>query len=289
MTTAPATARPTRTWPRRLRRAALCLAGAYLGVFLLLLALERWLLFHPTAHDRHWEAPPPAIRAEDVWLPLDNDVVVHAWWCPTERWKPSDGALLYAHGNAGNLSHRGGAVRRWQEGLGTGVLIFDYPGDGRSTGTPGEAACYAAADVACDWLTRDKGVAPERIVLLGKSLGGGVAVELATRRPYRALVLLSAFTSVPDMAANLYPWLPVRPFVRNRFENLKKIADTPGRVFVAHGTADRMIPFAMAERLFEAAPGPKRLFPLHGHDHNQGPGPDFYENVARFLREVEAP
>src|SRR5262249_55450361 len=99
---------PARRWIawRSLRRVLLLLGGAYLGVFLVLLALERWLIFHPTSYPGDWLAPPLALHAEDVWLPLDDGVRIHAWWCPAAGWKPSKGAVLYAHGNAGNLSHR---------------------------------------------------------------------------------------------------------------------------------------------------------------------------------------
>jgi len=134
-------------WPRRARRAVLLLGGVYLGVFLVLLALERWLIFRPSpAAD--WVDPPPGLHAEDVWLAPAGGDRVHAWWCPPEGWEPSRGAVLYAHGNAGNLSHRGESVRRWQERVGSGVLIFDYPGYGKSTGRPSEAGCYATADAA---------------------------------------------------------------------------------------------------------------------------------------------
>jgi len=277
-----------RTWLRRVRRLVLLLGGVYLGVLIVLLALERWLIFHPTTYADGWVEPPSAIHAEDVWLSLDDGVRIHAWWCPSEGWQPSHGAVLYAHGNAGNLSHRGEGVRLWQKEIRTGVLIFDYPGYGRSTGKPSEASCYAAADAAYDWLVREKGVAPEKIILHGGSLGGGVAVELATRRRYRALILVSTFTSIPDMGAKLFPWLPTRWFIRNRFESLDKIARTEGRVFIAHGTADSFIPFTMGEQLFAAAPEPKAFLPLVGHDHNDGAGTEFFTAVARFLVKSDA-
>jgi fermentation-respiration switch protein FrsA (DUF1100 family) len=249
--------------------------------------LERWLLFRPVHHSRHWEEAPPALNAHDIWLTLDRGVRIHAWWCPPADWTPAHGAVLYCQGYKGNLSLRAEGVRRWQERLGRGVLIFDYPGYGKSTGKPGEAGCYAAAGAACDWLLRE-GVAPEEIVLAGGSLGGGVATELATHRPYRALVLIAAFTSVPDMAARKYPWLPGRRFIRNRFDNLAKIGRTRGRVFLAHGTADHFVPFAMGEALYAAAPGPKRLFPMAGYDHYHTPGPEFYAGVSHFLAETAA-
>src|SRR3954452_21529747 len=150
---------------------------------------------------------------------------------------------MLCHGNSGNISYRGPAALQWRDRLGVAVFLFDYPGYGRSTGKPTEAGCYAAADAAYDWLLSEQHVAPEAVVLYGGSLGGGVVIELATRRPYRALILVSTFTSIPDMATQLYPWLPARPFIRNRFENSDKIGRIQGRVLLAHGTADRFIPF----------------------------------------------
>src|SRR5262249_23071033 len=144
---------------------------------------------------------------------------LHAWWCPRAG---GLGTLLYCHGNAGNLSHRREAVRSWQEHLNQQVLIFDYPGYGRSAGSPNEEGCYRAADAAYHWLMRTQHVRPEDLLIYGGSLGGGVAVDLASRRPHRALVLVSSFTSLPDMAQTLYPWLPARWLVRTRFDSAAK-------------------------------------------------------------------
>src|SRR5207248_5963463 len=123
------------------------------------------------------------------------------------------------------------------------VLIFDYPGYGRSEGSPSEAGCYAAAEAAYAWLVQTQQVPPGQIILYGGSLGGGVAVELARRQPHRALILVSTFTSIPDMAQQLYPWLPARWLVRNRFDSLAKIGQCTQPVFIAHGTADGLLPY----------------------------------------------
>ena len=131
-------------------------------------------------------------------------------------------------------------------------------------------------------------VAPNRVVLFGASLGGAMAVELATRHAYRALVLVAAFTSVPDMARTRFPWLPVRRFLRNRFDNLARMPRCPGRLFLAHGTADTYVPYHMGERLFAAARAPKQFFPMEGFQHHHSPGPDFYVELDRFLAETSA-
>jgi fermentation-respiration switch protein FrsA (DUF1100 family) len=193
--------------------------------------------------------------------------------------------VLYCHGNAGNLSHRAESVRRWQKLLGLAVLIFDYPGYGRSTGKPTEAGAYAAGEVMYRHLVQDRGIAPERIVLQGGSLGAAVAIELARKHPHRALVLVGPFTSLADMASLVFPWLPpIRWAVGNHFDNLAKIGECKGPVFIAHGTKDTIIPFEQGRRLYQTARQPARFFPMEGYDHNNTPGPDFYAALREFLR-----
>ncbi|HTU21126.1 MAG TPA: alpha/beta hydrolase [Gemmataceae bacterium] len=231
--------------------------------------------------------PPPDLNIQDVELTGAGGSRLHAWWMTPPDWEPGQGALLYCHGNAGNLSHRGEGLRRWRDLVQLAVLIFDYPGYGHSSGVPTEAGCYAAADTAFDWLNRVQKVPGERVLLYGGSLGGAVATDLAVRRPHRGLVLVSTFTSVADMANLRFPWLPARWLLRNRFDNLGKIAACHQPVFLAHGTADTVVPYTMGERLFAAANEPKHFFSMPGHDHNHTPPPDFYRSLRDFLAQVE--
>jgi fermentation-respiration switch protein FrsA (DUF1100 family) len=280
-----ASQKPRRSWKHRTARlvggAMLC----YLGVLLVLLCVENWLLFHPLRASQYW-LPPPNARVQDVVPRTDDGTCIHAWWCPTTNWQPEQGALLYCHGNAGNLSCRADAVALWQRALGLSVLIFDYPGYGRSDGSPTEAGCYASADAAYDWLVRTMKVPPQRVLIYGGSLGGGVAVHLASRQPHRALILVKTFTSIPDMAQCVYPWLPVRWLVRNRFDNLEKIGRCTAPIFIAHGTADRLVPFEQGKRLFEAASEPKHFLALPGLDHNDRLSPEFFSALGAFLDEA---
>src|SRR5262249_43741555 len=156
--------------------------------------------------------------------------------------------------NGNNLSGRGGNILRWKNALHRAVLIYDYPGYGRSTGKPTEAGCYAAADAAYDFLVEQQKVPPTEMILLGSSLGGAMAHDLAVRRDNRMLILINAFTSFPDMAQKTFPWLPARWLVRNRLDNLTKIKSCSSPIFITHGTADDLIPFSQGERLFAAAP-----------------------------------
>lgn len=259
------------------------LTFAYLGIVLVMMALENWLVYHGYPASRSW-VPPPAEQVRDLELTSADGNRIHAWYLPCPG---SDRAVLYCHGNAGNLSHRGVNLPRWQQALNAAVLIFDYPGYGKSSGSPSEAGCYAAADAAYDWLTQQAHIAPERIILYGGSLGGGVATDLASRRPHRALVLARTFTSLPDTAAHIYPWLPVRLLMRNRYDNLAKIGRCHRPVFIAHGTADSIVPFSLGQRLYVAANEPKRFLPLEGQDHNDPLPAEFYRAVRQFLEEVE--
>jgi fermentation-respiration switch protein FrsA (DUF1100 family) len=254
-------------------------------VLLVLLCLENRLLFHPLRATEYW-LPPPNARVQDIELHTADGTRIHAWWCPVKDWQPAQGAMLYCHGNAGNLSCRSDAVARWLQELGIPVLIFDYPGYGRSEGSPTEAGCYASADAAYAWLTRTMKVPSESVLIFGASLGGGVAVDLASRQPHRALILVKTFTSIPDAAQGVYPWLPVRWLVRNRFDNYEKIAKCRRPIFIAHGTADRLVPLAHGERLFEAASQPKRFVAMAGLDHNDGLSAEFFSALRSFLDET---
>ena len=275
---------PRRSWKYRGARLLGGVIFCYLGIVIVLMLLENWLLFHPLRATQYW-LPPPNGLVQDVELWTSNGTRIHAWWCPPKNWLPAQGALLYCHGNAGNLSCRGDAVTLWQQALGVAVLIFDYPGYGRSDGRPTETGCYAAADAAYQWLIQSRGIQPERLLIYGGSLGGGVAVDLASRQPHRALLLVKTFTSIPDAAQSVYPWLPARWLVRNRFDNLEKIGRCTRPIFIAHGTTDSLVPFVHGQRLFEAASEPKRFLAMAGVDHNDGLSPQFFAALRPFLDE----
>ena len=269
--------------PRRfgwLGRLALIPLGAYVGITVLLMLFENTLVYPATPASVDWQ-PPPSKGVRDVALKSPSGDDIHAWWLPSPG---SSGALLYLHGNGGNLSHRGDVIVKLRDTLRLSVLIIDYPGFGKSTGSPSEEGCYQAADAAYDWLLEDAKIAPGEIVLFGKSLGGGVATHLASRKEHRALALVKTYTSLPDVAGRLYPFLPVRLLMRNRFDSLSRIAECRRPIFVAHGTTDELIPFALGEQLYAAAGEPKRFLAMPNHGHND-PFPElFYDGLAEFLR-----
>lgn len=272
-------ATPRRSWPARALRFAAVAFMAYLGVILVLLFLENTLVYHPTSAAREWQ-PPPAPEIVDVALKSADGNTIHAWWLPAPG---ADSALLYLHGNAGNLSWRGGSIMKIREQLGVSVLIIDYPGYGKSTGRPSEQGCYHAAEAAYAWLRDEQHVPSQRILIWGASLGGGVAVDLASRKECRALILIKTFTSLPDVASRLYPWVPARWIMRNRFESVKKIGDCDCPVFVTHGTTDELIPFSQGEKLYAAANEPKQFYAMDKLGHNDGLGRDMFDALKMFL------
>lgn len=278
------------SWRRRLIRLTLLVLITYLGIMFLFVALEKKLLFFPARAEQSWVDPALyGLKVEDIAFTSSDGDKLHGWWCPFPNVEASAGAILYLHGNAGNLSHRAGSVVDWQQEMQLPVFIIDYPGYGKCTGSPSEKGCYAAARAAYDWLVNEKKIPPERIILYGGSLGGGPAIEMALERPHRALVLTRTFTSIPDMAKALYPWLFLAGwFIENRFDNLSKIGRCPGPIFIAHGDADRIVPFPQGKKLYEAAREPKRFHLLSGLDHNEPLGDDFFSSLREFLTQVES-
>jgi pimeloyl-ACP methyl ester carboxylesterase len=245
--------------------------------------LENRLVFYPVPATQAWkDSPDAAIR--DVYFTSTEGTRIHAWWLPR---RPNAPVLLLFPGNAGNLSGRGESLGRIAERLDTSVMIFDYPGYGKSDGSPNEPNCYHAAEGALRWLRDDPQVPASRVVFYGESLGGGVATELARRHPCRALILVKTFTSLPAAAKRHYPWLPCHWLMSNRFDNISKLPDIHCPVFVASATDDRVVPYAHAELLFAAANDPKHFFRDEGSDHND-PLPDAFWNELRgFLVKID--
>jgi fermentation-respiration switch protein FrsA (DUF1100 family) len=201
---------------------------------------------------------------EEVSLTTADGVRLNAWFFPATPGSAREPlALLLCHGNGGNISHRLAFYRAWLE-LGVNVFTFDYRGYGRSGGTSGEEGTYLDGQAAAHWL-RARGFAPGNIVLIGKSLGGGVASELALREPVGGLILQSTFTSIADIGADLFPWLPVRRLHRIRYDTHGKLPRIHVPVLIAHSRDDDLIKFSHAEKNFAAANAPKSFLEIAGN------------------------
>jgi hypothetical protein len=272
----------TAPWVRTLLALALT-AGAVAGA---VVAFEDSLIYFPS---RALDLTPAELGLpfEEAWLTAEDGVRIHGWFLPA---RGSRFTVLFAHGNAGNISHRLDRARLMLSRLGADVLLFDYRGYGRSEGRPGEQGTYRDARAAHEYLVGRRGIRPERLVLFGESLGSAVVLDLALSRPCRGLVLESPFTSVPDMARKVLPILPLGRLLTTKYDNRAKAALLEVPLLVLHGDRDGLVPFAHGRRVFEAAPEPKRFFQIPGADHNDTyvtGGEAYWRAVAEFLASLE--
>ena len=221
------------------------------------------LLYFPS---RAVVPPPPSagFAIAEVTFATEDGERLHAWWVPARA--PSLGHVLLCHGNAGNVGDRLAHVELLS-GVGFDVLAFDYRGYGRSTGRPTEQGLYRDARAARDALLSRHGVEPGRLLYLGESLGGAVALALAVEQPPAGLILQSAFTSVRDMARVHYPLIPPA-LVPDAYPSIRLIGRLAAPLLVLHGEQDDIVPLMHAEALAEAAPSPKRMHVFAGAGHN---------------------
>jgi len=243
--------------------------------------LERMFVYFPT---RPLDADPSlaGLPFEDVWLRTEDGLRLHGWFVPREGARAT---LLVLHGNAGNIGHRVAWIEMLR-GASAHVLIFDYRGFGRSEGKPFEEGLYRDARAAYGWWEAARGGSGEKLVLLGESIGGAVATELATRAPVAGLIVQSSFTSARDMARTMLPLGLLQPLAGVRFDSAARISNLRCPKLVIHGDRDEIIPFRLGRRLFELAAPPKDFYVVVGAGHNDLPwvgGAEYVRRIARFL------
>jgi fermentation-respiration switch protein FrsA (DUF1100 family) len=237
-------------------------------------------VFHPARYPAgNWQP-----KGEDAWFTSADGTKLHGWYLAAERPKA---VVLYCHGNAGNVTGHWPMMRFYASELDASSLVFDYRGYGRSEGTPNEQGVLADARAAREWLAKRAGVAEKDIVLVGRSLGGGVACHLAAHDGARALVLENTFTSVPDVAASKLPLLPVGWLMNTRLDSLSCIAQYHGPLLMTHGDADRTIPLGLGQRLFDAANEPKQFVLVPGGTHNAPPTQAYLRALKAFFAALD--
>jgi len=228
------------------------------------------------------------ISYREVELTAADGVRLHAWHVPGQ----GPLTLLWLHGNAGHIGHRVEQLALIRQRLGVGVLMLDYRGYGRSEGTPSEQGTYQDADAALAYLRATPEVDPAGVVLYGQSLGAAVAVELATRECVRALILEGPFASVPAMARAVYPWLPIWPLLRTRYDSLARIGTVGAPLLILHSERDEVVLYDQGRALYAAAAEPKRFHPIIGAGHNDAfyrGGEGYWAALAEFLADLEQP
>ena len=245
---------------------ALGLLLGYAALAALLYVFQSRFVYFPEM-GRADRATPAQLRLpyEEVRIATPDGEVLHGWFVPAPQ---SRATVLFLHGNAGSIAHRLDWLPLFQR-LRLSALLVDYRGFGQSTGRPSEAGTHADAEAAWRHLTEARGIPAARIVVMGESLGAAVAARLAARVGPAALVLHSAFTSAPDLAADLYPFLPARWLTRYAYDTLAALRGLRCPLLVAHSPGDEIVPFAHGRRLYEAASVPKQWLELAG-GHNDG-------------------
>ncbi len=246
-------------------REILTIGGAvYIGLALYLYFFQAGYIYFPF---RELEGTPERVKLafEDVSFAAEDGVKLSGWYVPAEN---ARGTLLFCHGNGGNISHRLDSLIILNA-LKLNIFIFDYRGYGASEGEPFEEGTYLDAEAAWRYLTEERNVAPSGIVIFGRSLGGAIASHLAMKQTPRALILESTFTSVADMAAGIYWYMPVRLLCRFGYTTEKNAAEMKCPVLVVHSPQDDMVPYRLGRRVFDAAPDPKEFLEIRG-GHNDG-------------------
>ena len=254
----------------------------YLLLLLVPMIFEESLIFFPSRYPQgDWQ--PPGLHFEDAEFVAADGTRLHGWYAHRQD---ARAVVLFCHGNAGNVTHRANTLMALNDLVGVSVLIFDYRGYGKSEGKPTEDGVLADARAARAWLAEKEGVAQSDVVLMGRSLGGALAVDLAAKDGARALVLESTFSSVPDVAAYHYPWIPVRLVLRTRLDAAAKIGDYRGPLLQSHGDADSVVPYQLGQKLFEAAGEPKEFVTIPGGDHNDAQPREYYHALIEFLDDL---
>lgn len=266
---------------RHLRLLVVAVLIAYACALALLFMNQRSLLY--PASDRRTTAAEAGLPGfQDLVLTTPDGEQLVAWWKPPQ---PGKALILYFHGNGGSLWNqrfRAQALTASRRGL----LMVSYRGYSGSTGSPTERGLHMDALTAYDWVRQS--YEASRLVAYGESLGTGVAVRLASEQPLAGLILDAPYTSTADVASLIYWYVPVRWLMLDQFRSLDIIQTIKAPILVLHGTDDRTIPIAFGERLYAAAPEPKRFIRIEGGSHTQNLEQGGMRAVDDFLAAVEA-
>ncbi|MGV7220049.1 MAG: alpha/beta hydrolase [Nitrospinales bacterium] len=253
----------------------------------LLVIVEKKIVYHPIKYPGGiWNPENYGLQVEDIYFDSSDGVKLHAWFVPAK--KPI-ATLLWYHGNAGNLSHRLENILELAP-LNLNIFIFDYRGYGRSEGKANEKGLYLDSQAAYDFLRQNKKIDPDELFLFGRSLGGACAIEIASRNKAAGLIIESAFTSVSDMADNMFNYFPFKFLLRSNYNSIKTIPLVNMPKMFIHGADDEMIPMSMGRKLFEASQKPKIFYEIKGASHNDTysvGGQKYIDSLRRFV--LDAP
>ena len=260
---------------RVIARALLLLAASTVGCA----RMQNACIYRPAPYpEGDWS--PAGLEYEDAWFTSQDGTRLHGWYVPCDA---PEATILFAHGIRGNVTSLAPQLLAFCQRHQVSVMVFDYRGYGRSDGAPDEQGLYDDATAARAWLAEREGVRPSDIVLMGRSIGAAVMVDLAARDGARGLILESAFTSLPDVVEQHTFGVPVDWLLACRFASIDKVSRYHGPLLMCHGELDSVIGLPQGRELFNAANEPKRFVTVAGADHQDPPDENWHRMLDKFL------
>ncbi|MCP4050966.1 MAG: alpha/beta hydrolase [bacterium] len=202
---------------------------------------------------------------ENIDIKTSDNTIINAWFIPADK---SDLTILYCHGNAGNISYHLDKIPLFNQ-LDITTLIFDYRGYGKSQGKTTEEGTYIDAEAAWDYLINERNTDPDKLIIYGHSLGCAIASNLAVKKQAKALILEAPFTSIKDIGAETYPFIPAKMLCKFNYDNENNLRSFNNNLLILHSPEDEIIPFHHGKKLFKNASTPKTFIELSG-THNEG-------------------
>jgi len=273
---------------RKMMSIIISLAVLYVAMLFLLTLFQRKIIYYPYKLDTRFEFPEYVSHMEEVFITCDDGCTIHGLFVPGSKGKPT---IVIFHGNAGNVTHRDFRLQEFHR-LGYSVLLMDYHGYGKSEGTPTEKNLYLDGDASVRWLKENKKVTPAQMVIFTESLGGGVAVELATRYQFKGVIMETPLSSLAAVTRYHFPYkcFPAKLMLMDTFDNLSKIQHITCPILFIHGTHDTIVDKRESEKLFAKATAPKELYLVEGADHNDIPFIEpqkYWGKISEWLSRIE--
>ena len=255
------------------------IVGLYVAVVVAAYLRQRSMMYFPDP--QHVAPAAVEIDAEEVSFASGDGVNLVGWYRPAA---PGEPTVLYFTGNAGSVAWRAERMK-YIAALGYGYFFLNYRGYGGSAGSPHEEGLVADGLAAYQQLVH-RGITGDKIILFGESLGAAVAVQTASQREVRAVVLEAPFTSAVDVAVKTYPYLPARWLMKDRFESVNHIKFIGAPLLIIHGETDQVVPFALGQKLFEDALEPKQFMAIPDAGHNELDVPVVRARVEKFIDDL---
>jgi uncharacterized protein len=279
------------SWLQFLLKSGGVILSLYITGCLFLFFFQRWLIFSPSTKESEITPATYNLKYEEVWIPVTNidgkTEWIHGWWIPSAQ--PEARVFLHLHGAGANIGFNAKFARELYRAGGS-VLLIDYRGYGKSKGNhPSEASVYADGAAAWHYLTSTKQIRSDRIIIFGHSLGGAIAIDLASKHPEAAgLIVESSFSTLKELVSQYGLGIFPLDLIQNqKFESIAKVPFLKMPVLFVHGESDRQIPNYMSQRLYDAAPNPKKLVMLAGIGHDNLIDSDRYHTlILDFLMQL---